>query len=668
MTWFRYVPMTILLVAFSFEATSCGAGLGGPSDTRSRDLADEGATGSHTTPNQEDDTSAGPSVVATLHIMSQCPHCAAAIDALIPLARGLSGRFRLDVDYIGEVVDGQVTSSLGEDELLGDMIELCTHQHATYGQWLGTLECLHQDQRWQQLPVGWEECAQRTGVDTDVVSGCVEGGEGAELLAASFTRSEAAGIDAGPTLVVGEIVVVGRRHRNVFGQVVCSQLDEPAPSLCALFDPLPYVPVTFITDERCRETRCDVTELAKALRAVIWGAAIQHLSYQSEPGAAMYRSASLKHLPAVIIGAELEDDREAFEHLGHLRKSGDYYVKTIGRFDPGKGRWVPAPEIEATVLVDQRCELDECSTDRFEGALEIMAESLKLRRVDYGESDGLALFKKLRPAFEDEPLTLPAVIFSSAVTEEEELYGQLARALVPSGADFVLLLGRWDPTAELCENGVDDDADRRIDCRDPDCAETRVCRPLKRRRLELFTMSQCPFGAQVVEALPTVVEHFGRQRSKLELKIHYVGSISEEGALEAMHGPSEVEENLRQVCVQHHYQKGYAFVDYLACRARSLTSDDWEPCVTAPLEIAKIKRCVEGQQGQRLLRKSYEHAEALGIGGSPSWFVNNRYEMEGRSARTIVGGFCERNPGPECDVVVEEAAEHAPQGGGCESP
>ena len=47
----------------------------------------------------------------------------------------------------------------------------------------------------------------------------------------------------------------------------------------------------------------------------------------------------LKRLPAVVIGEELADDDEAYRELRHLRRSGPFYVKTLGRFDPEAAAW-----------------------------------------------------------------------------------------------------------------------------------------------------------------------------------------------------------------------------------------------------------------------------------------------------------------------------------------
>lgn len=652
----------VALLAATLGAWGCSGWLGEPRSGSGAGTPDagEGAAG-------DDAQAVAEPVIVTLFMMSKCPHCADQIEALAPLARQLGDRLRLDVQFIGRMIEGRPVSAHGHGEVVGDLVELCVRAHAPARRALDFAECFHR--RWEEIPEGWQECASQADVDVELVSTCVDSDEGVALLEASFERAAEARVDSAPTTVIGDLTIVGSRDADLLAQVICAQYGEPLPGPCERVDPLPYVPVTFVVDGRCRDPRCDVTDAAGALRNLIWGARVERLDVQSEPGRALYRTAGLKRLPAVVIGEELADDRQAYSELRHLRRQGPFFVKSLGRFDPELAQWVPPAEVVARVLVDGRCPPADCATDDFEDALAEVMPAAKLSRLEFASAEGRALYDRLGPGDDGKAVTLPAVVFSKSLVDDEEVHGQLAGALRPVGDDLLLVLGGWDPTAELCENGLDDNGDRRVDCADPGCAEARVCRPSKARRLELFAMSRCPYATKVFRAMAAVVDHFGRTRTKIDFSVSYIGDVGAEGGLDSMHGPAEVAEDLRQVCAQELSGRGYAFVDYLACRSRDLAAD-WTACVQPPLDVEALRACAEGPDGQRLLAASFERSKALGFGGSPSWLLNNRHEMDARTAAAIVEAFCEQNRLPECsrELAPEPVDEIEPDAGGCEAP
>ncbi len=624
-----------------------------------------------TTPNdvvesaEADPVDDGP-VVATLYMMSRCPHCTHVLRAMIPLIRLLGDRLQLDVDYVGGEEGGRLVSPHGEPEVRGDMIELCVQRHASTERWLSFLACFHQT--WREIPEGWEGCAESTQVDIEAVEGCVDGEEGTNLLRASFRRSADAGVDATPTLTIGAIEVLGARRPDILATAVCSQMAEPRPPICEQLDPVPYVPVTFLTDPRCEHLDCQVATDERALRKTIWGANIRHVSWDSDPGRALFREAKLRHLPALIVGSEIEDDPEAVEIRQALRKVGDVYVRTLGRFDPLAGEWAARLPIGVKLLNDVRCPEARCAAGRLERSLRRLLPTLDLEHIDYSTPEGRALHSQLSKALDPSgpSQTLPLIVFTSSITDDDEFYAQIGSNLVEFESGYLLSLGDWDPTAEICGNEVDDDGNGSTDCDDETCSGSLGCRPEKQRRLELYAMSQCPFAGSVFTAMKTVVEHFGRQRSKIDFRVNYIGNVDDDGELRSMHGPSEVAENIRQLCVQEHFSADYAFVDYLACRGANYRSDDWEPCVTSPLDPDVIRRCAEGDEGPRLLRESYERAEGLEMTSSPAWLLNNRVTMRGRTPPAIVAAFCEHNPQPECEQPVPDPPRDVPaSAGGC---
>src|SRR5580765_1806807 len=62
--------------------------------------------------------------------------------------------------------------------------------------------------------------------------------------------------------------------------------------------------------------------------------------------------------------------------------------------------------------------------------------------------------------------------------------------------------------------------------------------------LEMYVMSQCPYGVQVVNAVAPVKQQLG---DAFNLKIGYIGSGTA-GNFQSLHGPGEVKGDIAQLC------------------------------------------------------------------------------------------------------------------------
>jgi hypothetical protein len=248
---------------------------------------------------------------------------------------------------------------------------------------------------------------------------------------------------------------------------------------------------------------------------------------------------------------------------------------------------------------------------------------------------------------------LPVAFFDKNLESEQDTFYRFQSRLMDFGEEYAYQLGQWDPTAEICDNGVDDDDDGRADCRDPECREAMDCRPLKRRRIDLFVMGRCPYGAKVLDAMTKVVAHFRRQRRKVDFRVQFVGRVSSSGTLTSMRGQGEVDDDLRMICAQRYYGASYEFLDFITCRQENLGAPTWEQCVQSPMKVDVILRCAEGDEGRRLLRQSFELAEKLGFKASPTTLVNNRHRINDRQPQAIVDAFCAHNTLPECSTPVK---------------
>ncbi len=292
------------------------------------------------------------------------------------------------------------------------------------------------------------------------------------------------------------------------------------------------------------------------------------------------------------------------------------------------------PKVNVTLVSDKRC--SDCDASGLERQLRHIIANPNLESVDYGDPKGKALLAGLPAA------RLPLALFDATLDADEEAAATLARHLRPAGERRLIRLGDWNPRCA-------DDGGCALD----DCKPTLECRPEEPGKLEVFIMSQCPFALKGVNALQEVLANFGKHKSKVDFTVHYIGDVDANGDLRSMHGPGEVAEDIRELCALEHYGKGGKYLDYVWCRNKDITGDDWEACAgkSTGIDAKVISKCVEGE-GRQLLEKSFALATATGISASPTWLVNGKYKLSGIDAETIKAGFCEHNKLPGCEVVL----------------
>lgn len=316
------------------------------------------------------------------------------------------------------------------------------------------------------------------------------------------------------------------------------------------------------------------------------------------------------------------------------------------------------PAVNVVMLSDERCA--KCKIDGLEGQLKQIFDGLVVKKLDYMSAEGKALFAELHKA--DASFRLPALLFDASIDADSDGKQQLARFLRPLGKyQSVALGGTFDPTAEICDNKVDDDANGVIDCDEASCKQTMSCRPETKKSLEVFVMSHCPYGTKALLATKEFADAFGKDAA---VSVHFIGD-SKDGQLSSMHGADEVTDDLREICAIEHYRKDQKFLDFLACRSKDLKAD-WKACTGANgIDAAVIESCVTGDEGKRLLAASFQVASKLAIQSSPTFLVNNRQTFNAQDAAGIATNYCKANPGlPGCAKQLSATAPAQAAGGG----
>lgn len=319
---------------------------------------------------------------------------------------------------------------------------------------------------------------------------------------------------------------------------------------------------------------------------------------------------------------------------------------------------IPEPvRVDMIVLNDERCAECMAAQQSLAGQLVGVFPGLAVESIDYMTDEGKELYDAIGGG------ALPAMLFTADV-EEAEGYANVERFLQPAGDYLSLLIGAsFDPTKEICDNNIDDTGNGQVDCADSDCDDSMVCRETIDNQLQVFIMSDCPYGRQAVEALKEVDENFAN--GDLDFEIHYIAS--EQGDdFSSLHGQYEVDENIIQLCALEHSPD--VWFDYVYCRSTNgVRGVDWKTCAESTgVDINAVQACFDGDQGAELLREDIKIANSLGISASPTWLANNKYTFSGIDAETVKSNFCRYNQDTTgCENTLSTDTGNVAAGGTC---
>ena len=337
------------------------------------------------------------------------------------------------------------------------------------------------------------------------------------------------------------------------------------------------------------------------------------------------------------------------------RRAPDYFKAVCAAFTGKKPEAcsnIPeSPKVNVTLLSDKRCA--ECDTKRFEGMIRQRVANPVLTSLDYADAQGKAMFEKIKPA------QLPVAVFDATLDADKEAATVFARnQRVVGDLKVVAMGGSWNPAC-ADEGGCDKD----------DCKNTLQCRKEEPNKLEIFAMSQCPFGVKGFDAMQEVLKNFNNE---IDFSIHYIGNGDAAKGLTSMHGQGEVDEDIRQLCAIKKYPKKYKFMEYIWCRDKNIKDTNWESCASekSGFDAKALKKCFEGEDGKKLLEASFKYSAESGMSSSPSWLVNGKYKFSGIDAETIKTNFCAHNKIKGCENKLSgppaaPAGGPAPQPGGC---
>jgi len=144
--------------------------------------------------------------------------------------------------------------------------------------------------------------------------------------------------------------------------------------------------------------------------------------------------------------------------------------------------------------------------------------------------------------------------------------------------------------------------------------------------VKLFVMSYCPYGLQAQKMFLPV---YNLLKDKADMGVYFVNYI--------MHDKKEIDENLRQYCIEKDQKDKY--YDYLSCFVKA---GDSANCLTqAKVDKTKLSTCVSATDNQFNITKGYNDKSTWLSGQYPKFDVqtdlNKQYGVQG-SPTIIING------------------------------
>jgi len=167
--------------------------------------------------------------------------------------------------------------------------------------------------------------------------------------------------------------------------------------------------------------------------------------------------------------------------------------------------------------------------------------------------------------------------------------------------------------------------------------------------LQVFIMSHCPYGTQILKGFIPVMEKFA---GKANVELRFVSYT--------MHGAQEDLDNKRIVCVRE--EQSSKLIDYLNCFVSGSGSEaDTQKCI-ANLDKAKLDSCVASRADGYLEADKALNTE-YGVEGSPTIVLDGKTASIGRDPQSLATALCNAFIGSKPSVCSETFSSTSPSPG-----
>ena len=165
-------------------------------------------------------------------------------------------------------------------------------------------------------------------------------------------------------------------------------------------------------------------------------------------------------------------------------------------------------------------------------------------------------------------------------------------------------------------------------------------REAKPNVMEIFVMSQCPYGVMAENAVIEAKKNGEFPKDKI-IKLRYIVSYDPAKGFSSLHGSAEWEEDVRQLLIAKYYPN--KLWQYLSVRNQDYRSSRWDKAMEAAgIDPKKIMKKFD-TEGLELLKAEAAYGEEYNINASPTFLWEGKVLLDFGSASQIEG-FSFLNP------------------------
>lgn len=159
----------------------------------------------------------------------------------------------------------------------------------------------------------------------------------------------------------------------------------------------------------------------------------------------------------------------------------------------------------------------------------------------------------------------------------------------------------------------------------------------KKVKLDLYVMSQCPFGVKAENFIFPAVRSLEKY---VDFNLFFIVNESTAAPrFKSLHGQKEVDENILQLCVKEQSPKKY--MDFILERNKKISDPDWQKSAKAlGIDVEKIVQCSSGTKGAELLSKNLKDQGGRKATGSPTIDIDGKPYSGTRGLKSISLALC----------------------------
>ncbi len=192
--------------------------------------------------------------------------------------------------------------------------------------------------------------------------------------------------------------------------------------------------------------------------------------------------------------------------------------------------------------------------------------------------------------------------------------------------------------------------------------------------VDLYVMSQCPWGVRAEDVILPAVKALAPH---VQLRLRFIGDATPDAGgdpaktqFSSMHGPGEVQEDMRQLCAEKHFPKPY--LDYILERNKNISDPNWQDVAKRTgLDPKVIDQCTGGAEGATLMAENLKAHNARGANSSPTIDIDGTAFTGTRGPRTITLALCQAmqakgiTPPKACAEAEALPPDPVPTASGC---